>query len=582
MNFSYALQLTSAGLKNFFLPKLRYENIVSIDLSSCYWLPSADIYTCLKKMRNLKIINVIDTRLSDIHLCHILKHLPKLTHLSCSKLLTEGNPVDYPHIEYLRIESAGWMFFSLWRMIKRFPNLRELWVKCSRVASFPTGSYVDLDSFKLPYLHTLALQLNDFVIPPWNPALHDAPLGMTRFLEIILAACAENSGWKVYWIDTKCILNEVRIVIQDSSQVTAFLPPCGYEFEESPVDMMNLSYMGYMESLPFKRWLLEIDDLKLSHLFLPRFLADVVTLPSTLKHLYITGCWSWLNLRTSSTLENLHSLSLPFCLFINPVEFSPENMFPLPGPSHINKRVSRISTDPWPYGRLTMFIKMCPNLQHLKLVGCYSESTCQSVSHDYASLGEICSWRNLRSLSLEYLGVPVTSILVKIAKACPLIETVNFTHLQGPSRPGNYIVYLKEALQYWKYLKRLSLREKELILLPSFLDALQKNCPLMEKLVLISHGGETAPLSVPVCLSLIDSFSSMVMFYVSLLRITKDMASKFKKEVEKRYKESRPALWAKIEKYNSDNEALKDCPLIHLNDMVTQCKPFGIFPDCNC
>ncbi|XP_052123703.1 uncharacterized protein LOC113205982 isoform X2 [Frankliniella occidentalis] len=162
INFHYETNLPR-DFKSFLTFRPRAANIITIDLTSCYWLTSSFIRDLLSRLRNLENVLVADTTLSAPHLRSLLLSLPRVKRLSWTwknTLKPGGLEVALKRLEFLYL--CVFEYKALNRsvhLINKCENLKELWINNIHAISYLRSD----DTIALNHLESIV----SYPYPSW-------------------------------------------------------------------------------------------------------------------------------------------------------------------------------------------------------------------------------------------------------------------------------------------------------------------------------------------------------------------------------------------------------------------------------
>jgi len=167
---------------------------------------------------------------------------------------------------------------------------------------------------------------------------------------------------------------------------------------------------------------------------------------------------------------------------------------------------------------------------------------------------------------LSLANLPIISngsFLLSICSNCPL-ESLRLTHC-GPTAKCIYISDLCQSLKRCKKLKDFRLEQSYIGPPLPILTALQ-NCPKLQRLLIWSDPNDR-PLELESVDSLFSHCPELVVFYATVETTTKSDCRKIKKELEAKYKPTRPPLSIVIRR-TLEEEEVTSYPSVHYRQLV--------------
>ncbi|CAG7732973.1 unnamed protein product [Allacma fusca] len=184
------------------------------------------------------------------------------------------------------------------------------------------------------------------------------------------------------------------------------------------------------------------------------------------------------------------------------------------------------------------------------------------------SLSTLCKWKNLRKLTIEGAPIHDGRFLVDIAKSCRL-KSLNLRYL-GARAKCNYIEDLCTALRHLQGLQDFRLEQNYIGSTVRLLTSL-KQCKSLRRFLLWSNSNDQA-LDQQSCLSLMEACLELQMLYITIGATTKIMCETIRKNIESKYKRSRPGLHVVIRRGTTtdiEDEILPTIyPSVHYRNMV--------------
>ncbi|XP_069700942.1 uncharacterized protein [Periplaneta americana] len=564
--------MSISDVKLYLTPKICRENVRELDLSSCYWVPAADIMSIVKKLPKLHAVYAVDTQLNWTHILKIVKLLRELKRLSwswqsivtptllfrmCRGALSVAYALDKLQFQLLHLKTEHLSIHDvnvLCTWVGLCKNLEELWVLApaqTAGVNYCVEQAASHHILAFPQLHTLVLSLSDHKNS--SPALHS-------FFSAILQGCKTRDMWRCCWVPKSRIgcqmpsLPHARALMVTRGTIGAIPQDCG----TMPHDCPKLEHLGFAEvSLTQK---LEFPTPFLKKLYLSQILGSVDwnflwDSVSGLEELNISMCVS--NITTISVQQQMRRLSLPICIFKEP--------------GNTPNSVASISNR-----TVWVIVETCPNLEVFELVPCSSciyRPTSVAQETSFLLFSKLKQLRRLKLAGLECFltGKP----LIQICKMCEQLESISLQNL-GLSGKCNYLQSLCQALELCKNLKEFRLEQPNIMQLERLFSVLE-GCHSLERLCILS--ARESKLSSPsILVNLVLSLPRLIFFSLRMDSLTAHARKVMCDAIEKQCKTLRPALHVTGGKASMHMDNVRHLPAIHYFEMMEDMSRVCIMP----
>lgn len=552
INFHYETNLPR-DFKSFLTFRPRAANIITIDLTSCYWLTSSFIRDLLSRLRNLENVLVADTTLSAPHLRSLLLSLPRVKRLSWTwknTLKPGGLEVALKRLEFLYL--CVFEYKALNRcvhLINKCENLKELWINnihaISYLRSEDTIALNHLESIvSYPYPSWPSVTVQSKLKDIWHtklPSLSEFDKTAMLTLENII-----TTEWKAI----------SQIVLSGCSKIERLW--CKESFGPNAEDIFLM-----LPALNHLSVLLPLHSGS-THDFCP----DTLLLKNTqLRELSLNSCTnqecSTSFCEVASVCPNLKHLSLPVqslaCLAVNPGAATS---------SLSNKRISRV-TDDLEHGVETPFRKMIglTPLVEVFEIGVSGETHSLPkmpiyLQWDLPSLSSLRNWAYLKSLTLANLPIKNGKFFATIFKDCKILKSLKIVDL-GPEAICVYAQDLYNALPFCSALEDFHWTQNYVLSTTKLWMALQQIRTIRRIALCLQGMSDVIEKDVSSTME-----KCPFLFFLHIATCTSKANNNFiKNKLRTRWSKDRPhiSVWFGQPGEFFDSDA---CPLVHSGEMV--------------
>lgn len=520
--------------------KTRYRGIIHLDITSCYWLTSGDIFKHVSKMDQLESLYAVDTQLDISHVVQLSQKLPNLKRLSfnwSSEPLASKcpNPLTQLHFLYVYVTKWGIHFSTLLSWLENCKNLQELWILSYGSEGNQVSPVYRTYNFCFPALETLVINVAD------------ASYYISHLLRELVSGAFSAESLRCMWL--------------------GFHDPFS---RGSPLEN-KFSSVEYLFPYPP---LVNIPSRRLKSIC-----------PNTTVHLTASEYPSLIHLHITpptveetedidpAVLDNLESIMYTLLCsssYMNEVTalFSPSNRLCKVTLKYIHGTTvvsdQRRNIDDF----LLVLSKCCLQIMELDIRGC--DMCVMKSGSSSEHLANIWKFINLRKLFLHYLNIQDARFLIKVTSNCENLQSISLNNL-GLQGHCVYLPDICNALKHCKSLRDFRIEHSNLGKIESLLEHL-KLCPLLERAVIFSNRNKIKP-DLTCIIDLVVTSSKMVYFMCAMPSVTQQQEKTINKIVKERLLKERPALIVKV---TQDMGSKQNVPgLVHMSEMVSLHPPLG-------
>ncbi|PSN53318.1 hypothetical protein C0J52_04690 [Blattella germanica] len=550
LDFSGSYCFSSTDLKFYLAPKVRREIIRELNVTSCYWLTSFDIFKVVRKLQNLHTLYAADTMLSIGSLIKIIECLPQLRRISCSwsmkNMLKSAMDQSFNNIA-ARLNCLEFMSFYIKTQLftrddfngitdwlshcTRLEELRIIGpVQCSSDLTLNTTGSVRIGSVNFPHLHTLVLSVDRIA--------SDLEY-LVNLYRVIFAAIKEVKNWRCLWITSQNINYPLSAnSVSDASSL--FIPRA--EMRPLIDRLPNMEQLAIHSYLSDELLIYELPQLKRLYWCLdqrnrPVVQQDIGDIMSPELKMDWDALWN--------AFLNLEEVNIRTCMrdidYIYSEQFLTKLALPICILEGYGDALQPSSKAAKSYQVMRTLVESCPNVEEFELTPCaICRFQASELSYE-STLAIIGKWDRLRRLKLEGVHcIRTGKCLSHIMKTCKNLESISFKNL-GTRAMCNYIFELRQGLRWCKNLKDFRFEQANVGSVRPLLQVLQ-SCTNLERICIIFSSHNTPPNDNDIQ-NLCEDLEKLIFLYIEL----QDWPMRcniLNTTLIKKYKCSRPAFFA--------------------------------------